>query len=215
MKAFACVLLCTMAAAVSADSFDTELDSAADPRLFIANFTSSLIQVNATILAYGLIAVALIGAALVALSFALTSGAAPADEAYGSNYGQYSQYSQYARSAQNGFFDGMNIVQWISMLQDVYEKFDYNDLDCQKRLICEVMREPEYYGTVAQKFKTGFAYAKYLEVLDLPDDMRELLDEYMDANSRADQQKSCDDFFTCPYSIRDSMKRNIADSNNL
>jgi len=214
MKAFACVLLCTLAAAVSADSFDTELDSTSDPRLFIANFTSSLIQVNATILAYGLIAVALVGAVLVALSFALTSGSV-ADETYGSNYGQYSQYSQYARSAQNGFFDGMNIVQWISMLQDVYEKFDYNDLDCQKRLICEVMREPEYYGTVAQKFKTGFQYAKYLEVLDLPDDMRELLDEYMDANSRADQQKTCDDFFTCPYSIKDSMKRNIADSNNL
>jgi len=130
------------------------------------------------------------------------------------DYENYDPYAEY-RSAQNGFFDGMNIVQWISMLQDVYEKFDYNDLDCQKRLICEVMREPEYYGTVAQKFKTGFAYAKYLEVLDLPDDMRELLDEYMDANSRADQQKSCDDFFTCPYSIRDSMKRNIADSNNL
>merc|ERR1712045_948660 len=30
---------------------------------------------------------------------------------------------------------GLNIIQWISMLQDLYEKFDYNDLDCQKRLI--------------------------------------------------------------------------------
>jgi len=219
MKAYqsALVLLFTLAAAVSAqdvNSFDTELDSAADPRLFIANFTSSLIQVNSTLLAYALIGVAIIGAVLVAVSF-LFLETANAGESYGSSYGQYSQYSQYSRSAQNGFFDGMNIVQWISMLQDVYEKFDYNDLDCQKRLICEVMREPDFYGTVAQKFKTGFQYAKYLEVLDLPDDMRELLDEYMDANSRADQQKSCDDFFTCPYSIKDSMKRNIADTNNL
>jgi hypothetical protein len=88
-------------------------------------------------------------------------------------------------------------------------------LDCQKRLICEVMSEPDYYGSVAKKFKTGFQYAKYLEVLDLPDDMRELLDEYMDANARADQQKTCDDFFTCDYSIKDSMKRNVADTNNL
>ena len=64
-------------------------------------------------------------------------------------------YNQ-TRSAPNGFFDGINIIQWISMLQDVYDKFDYNDLDCQKRLICEVMREPDYYGSVAQKFKTGF-----------------------------------------------------------
>jgi len=214
MKALqtACVLLFTLACA-QADSYDVELDSAADPRLFIANFTSSLIQVNATILAYGLIAVAIIGAVLVAISFLFleTANASDSSYGYGSSYNSY----QYARSAQHGFFEGMNIVQWISMLQDVYEKFDYNDLDCQKRLICEVMREPEYYGTVAQKFKTGFQYAKYLEVLDLPDDMRELLDEYMDANSRADQQKTCEEFFTCPYSIKDSMKRNIGDSNNL
>merc|ERR1719204_923014 len=220
MKSFqsALVLLFTLAAAVSAqdvNSFDTELDSAADPRLFIANFTSNLIQVNSTLLAYALIGVAIIGAVLVAISFLFLETANAGESGSYGSYGQYSQYSQYSRSAQNGFFDGMNIVQWISMLQDVYEKFDYNDLDCQKRLICEVMREPEYYGTVAQKFKTGFQYAKYLEVLDLPDDMRELLDEYMDANSRADQQKSCDDFFTCPYSIKDSMKRNVADTNNL
>lgn len=126
-----------------------------------------------------------------------------------------SLYGAQYRSATDYGMNGLNIIQWISMLQDVYEKFDYNDLDCQKRLICEVMREPEYYGTVARKFKTGFQYAKYLEVLNLPDDMRELLDEYLDANNRAEQQKECEDFFTCPYSLKDSMKRNIADTNNL
>ena len=52
-------------------------------------------------------------------------------------------------------------------------------------------------------------YAKYLEVLSLPDDMRELLDEYLDANSRAEQQKACEEFFQCPYSIKDSVKRNL------
>jgi len=125
--------------------------------------------------------------------------------AYGDAYNQ----AQY-RSANDGYdFNGLNIIQWISMLQDLYEKFDYNDLDCQKRLICEVMREPEYYGNMAQKFKSGFQYAKYLEVLSLPDDMRELLDEYLDANSRADQQKECAEFFQCPYSIKDSVKRNL------
>ena len=38
----------------------------------------------------------------------------------------------------------------------VYEKFDYNDLECQKKLICEVMKEPEYFGNVSQKMKSGF-----------------------------------------------------------
>ena len=38
----------------------------------------------------------------------------------------------------------------------VYEKFDYNDLECQKKLICEVMREPEYFGNMSAKLKSGF-----------------------------------------------------------
>jgi len=135
--------------------------------------------------------------------------------AYDAQYAGYAQSQAQYRSANDGYdYNGLNIIQWISMLQDLYEKFDYNDLDCQKRLICEVMREPDYYGNMAQKFKSGFQYAKYLEVLSLPDDMRELLDEYLDANSRAEQKKACEEFFQCPYSIKDSVKRNLS-SNSL
>lgn len=63
-----------------------------------------------------------------------------------------------SRSNDNGFdfASSLNVIQWISMLQELYEKFDYNDLECQKRLICEVMKEPEAYGATAMKFKTGF-----------------------------------------------------------
>jgi hypothetical protein len=215
MKAIllACVLL-GLAAQSYAEEADVEQVHNNEARFFFFNSTGSaqtLSLVGATIL------ILVIGY-LVFASVSTTSNSYynrndfEQYDPYAETYGQYN--GQY-RSAPSGFFDGMNIIQWVSMLQDVYEKFDYNDLDCQKRLICEVMREPDYYGSVAKKFKTGFQYAKYLEVLDLPDDMRELLDEYMDANSRADQQKTCDEFFTCPYSIRDSMKRNIADTNNL
>jgi len=127
-------------------------------------------------------------------------------------YAAYAQQAQY-RSSGDGFnYSGLNVIQWITMLQDLYERFDYNDLDCQKRLICEVMKEPQNYGDMAIKFKSGFQYAKYLEVLSLPDDMRELLDEYLDANSRAEQQKACEEFFQCPYSIKDSVKRNLSDN---
>ena len=44
----------------------------------------------------------------------------------------------------------------IKFLAKVYEKFDYNDLECQKKLICEVMREPEYFGNMSSKLKSGF-----------------------------------------------------------
>ena len=41
-------------------------------------------------------------------------------------------------------------------MQEMYSDFDYNDLECQKKIICEVMKEPDYFGSAAQKFKTGF-----------------------------------------------------------
>ncbi|XP_040580810.1 uncharacterized protein [Lepeophtheirus salmonis] len=198
-------------AMVSAEEFDSELtEMEADPRLFFVNFTSSLIQVNSTLLAYGLLFLAVLGAGAVALYYLyLESQNGSSYDAYGSSNSNYNY--NYARSSNDAFeFNHLNILQWISLLQEVYEKFDYNDLECQKRLICEVMKEPTYYGTAAQKFKNGFQYAKYLEVLSLPDDMRELLDEYMDANNRADQSKECSEFFDCPYSIKDSVKRNLS-----
>merc|ERR1712223_1617770 len=125
-----------------------------DPRLFFVNFTSSLVAVNTTLLAYGLISLAIVGAAAVALYYLyLESQSSSSYGSYGSN--AYSNYNyNYARSANDGYdYNGLKIIQWISMHQDLYEKFDYNDLDCQKRLICEVMREPEYYGNMAQKVK--------------------------------------------------------------
>merc|ERR1712072_560865 len=53
----------------------------------------------------------------------------------GSQYSRYGQdyanggygYQNQARSAPEGM-NVMNVIQWISMLQEVYEKFDYNDL---------------------------------------------------------------------------------------
>merc|ERR1712158_109522 len=135
----------------------------------------------------------------------------------GSQYSRYGQdysnggygYQNQARSAPEGM-NVMNVIQWISMLQEVYEKFDYNDLECQKKLICEVMREPEYFGNMSGKLKSGFQMARYLEVLNMPDDFRELLDEYLDASERSDGQKACEEFFQCPYSIKESVKRNFS-----
>jgi len=215
MKAFMLALVLMAGSAMAEDQYEL-YQQEQGARFFSFNASDSsttLVLLGALILIGSLVALATVGGAGLG---GLIPSAYNRNDQYQQGQYQYdqAQYQQY-RSNNNGFLDGLNIVSWISMLQDVYEKFDYNDLDCQKRLICEVMKEPGFYGAVAQKFKTGFQYAKYLEILDLPDDMRELLDEYMDANSRADQQKNCEEFFTCPYSIKDSMKRNVADTNNL
>lgn len=201
--------MCLLAAA-RADDLDaslTDLETAGDARLFFVNFTSSLIQVNATILAYGLIAIAIAGAAAIALYYLFLESQNSSSSSYGSYGNQYSQYN-YARSADDMPYQmNFKILEWISLMKDLYENFDYNDLDCQKRLICEVMKEPEFYGNVAKKFKAGFEYASFLDYVSIPDDMRELLDEYMDANARADQQKECAEYFPCNFSVKDQFAK--------
>merc|ERR1712018_716215 len=67
MKAF--LVLLAMVAYASAEDLQAYADEAADARLFFVNFTSSLVQVNTTILAYGLIFLAIVGAAAVALYY--------------------------------------------------------------------------------------------------------------------------------------------------
>merc|ERR1711956_103844 len=58
MKVF--LTLLALCAAASADDFDLS-EAEADPRLFFVNFTSSLVAVNTTLLAYGLIFLAIVG----------------------------------------------------------------------------------------------------------------------------------------------------------
>jgi len=205
-------MLMMVEAVVAVEHFDLVEEEESEPRLLFANYTSSLLSVNSTILAYALLALAMGGAAAVALYYLYLESASSSSSSYGQAYAHeqtYDYYSQQARSAPEGM-NVMNVIQWISMLQEVYEKFDYNDLECQKKLICEVMREPEYFGNMSGKLKSGFQMARYLEVLNMPDDFRELLDEYLDASERSDGQKACEEFFQCPYSIKDSVKRNFS-----
>ena len=100
MKGFLALLL-FVAAAHADGELDAELDDyAGDARLFFVNFTSSLIQVNATLLAYGLIFLAIVGAAAVALYYLFLESQSSGGSGYGSygsasGYGQ--AYGQYAR----------------------------------------------------------------------------------------------------------------------
>ena len=83
-------LILAFAVMAHADEFDLE-SVEGDARLFFVNFTSSLVQVNATILAYGLIFLAIVGAAAVALYYLY-----PESQSSSSGYGSYgSSYQNY------------------------------------------------------------------------------------------------------------------------
>ena len=101
MKYWALSILCLACSAYAyEDLLDSELaEVEADPRLFFVNFTSSLVQVNATILAYGLLFLAIVGAAAVALYYLYLESASGSSGGYGQSYGSqgYGSYQNYAR----------------------------------------------------------------------------------------------------------------------
>lgn len=87
-----CLLL--VAAVRANDEYSEMQELSADPRIFFVNFTSSLVQVNATILTYALIALAVIGAAAIALYY-LFLESQNSSGGYGYGYNSYSQGNQY------------------------------------------------------------------------------------------------------------------------
>jgi hypothetical protein len=194
------------------EPFDTELmqeDAFGAITFFNTSNTASGITLIGALILLGVIAYLIwAGGLLFAGGNSGGSGSGYSSGYNRNGQGEYDPYAQPQYRSNNDAEPSFNVLHWISILQDLYEKFDYNDLECQKKVICEVMKEPDFYGTSARKFKDGFQYAKYLEVLSLPDDMRELLDEYLDANARSSSQKSCEEFFKCPYSIKESMSKN-------
>ena len=43
----------------------------------------------------------------------------------------------------------------LSVASDLYGKLTYDDLDCQKKIICEFMDEPEMFGQLGIKKTTS------------------------------------------------------------
>ena len=99
MKSIVSTIVLLMAVVAVKAEDDELVDMAADPRIFFVNFTSSLVQVNATILTYALIALAVLGAAAIALYYLfLESQNSSSGYGYSDGYGQSSGYNyQYAR----------------------------------------------------------------------------------------------------------------------
>jgi len=153
--------LATLASSTSAFSIEgltselglSEALMEGEPRVFFANYTSGLLAVNSTILLYALAAAGVVGAVMLAL-YLLAN--APARSGYGSSYSEYEGgYARGFRSSSSGY----DILTLISVASDLYGKLTYDDLDCQKKIICEFMDEPEMFGSGASKVKTGVQYA--------------------------------------------------------
>jgi len=100
-------------------------------------------------------------------------------------------------------WEKFSILDWISIGQETWEKFNPADADCQLRLICEVHQNTGKFGHAAQKMVDVFSYLQFIEVLSLPDEIKALVEEWLNAADRGrNGQKDCGEIFqTCDYSV--------------
>merc|ERR1712212_468288 len=190
--AVAGVLLC--AAAARANELASVYDEAEpDPRFFFNNNTPSL-SVSFPSLIYGLFALLALGLLAAVLSFYLF-GSSGEDTGYSSS--SYSSYGS-ARAAASAdpysaIWEKMSVLDWIAMMEEMYRKFDATSMECQQRLVCELHQNENTWGTTARKMNDAFSYLQYLELLNLPTEVRVLLDDYLEAaNKGRTSSDSCE-----------------------
>jgi len=160
----------------------------------------------ASLLASGLITLLGLGA-LGFLLYSLFAGGGGSgySGSGGSGYGGGSSYSSYRRSFDPYSIDWekFSILDWIAIGQEAWEKFDPADADCQLRLICEVHQNTSKFGLAAQKMVDVFSYLQFLEVLSLPDEVKVLVEEWLNAADMGrNNRKECGEIFqTCDFSV--------------
>jgi len=187
-----------------------KIDNDESNRFFIVttNATEVGIGLNRFLLSVGGILALL---AILALVLFYYEGAS-ANDSYG--YSGYSDYnSGYARKSSYDPYaidwDKFSIVDWLSIGEEAYRKFDPSDLNCQKRLICEIHQNTSKFGAAASKMVDFFSYLHYAEVLRLPEQFRTLVQEYMDAAERGrTMKKECGEVYDmCDFSVKNMVDK--------
>ncbi|XP_043228574.1 uncharacterized protein LOC122385256 isoform X3 [Amphibalanus amphitrite] len=183
-----------------------------DPRFFLFNTSDLSISLNSVLAG----ALALLGglallAGLAYLLFLLSGDSGTGYSGYsGQDYAStgYTSYSS-GRSASgsdpySAIWDNLSVLDWIAMMEEVYRKFDANKMECQQRVVCELHQNENTWGSTARKMNDAFGYLQYLELLNLPADLRVVLDQYLEAANRGrSSQKSCEELYAnCEFSVK-------------
>jgi len=186
------------------------------PRIFLNLTETSYITLNTSLLLFSAGILLWSVAAGLALYYLLTLHTAESggyDNTgydYGSTGGGYGgrkfhgSYDPYAID-----WDKFSIVDWLSIGEEAYRKFDPSDLNCQKRLICEIHQNTSKFGAAASKMVDFFSYLHYAEVLRLPEQFRTLVQEYMDAAERGrTMKKECGEVYDmCDFSVKNMVDK--------
>ncbi|XP_037089853.1 uncharacterized protein LOC119110220 [Pollicipes pollicipes] len=197
------------ACAAAAEVTDSAMDEL-DPRFLFIN-TTNLVPLSSSALLAGLGSLVMLVLFGLLIWLVISLVIPKFDDGYDS-YGSYGGYSgsshsgYQARSADpySAIWDNLSVLDWIAMMEELYRKFDATKMECQQRLVCELHQNENTWGTTARKMNDAFGYLQYLELLNLPADLRTVLDQYLEAaNKGRTSQKSCEDMYAgCEFSMK-------------
>ncbi|XP_069943720.1 uncharacterized protein [Cherax quadricarinatus] len=196
------------------DEYPLATDPATDGpegKLFFVTTNTTTVTVGYASFILGVTSVIALGV-LLAIAYFYTAG--DDFESYGN-----SGYSSRRRSDNNSWkasfdpyaidWEKFSILDWIAIGEEAWRKFDPADLECQKRLICEIHQNTSRFGAPAARLVDLFSYLQYAEVLSLPDEFKALIEEYNDAADRGRSlQKDCGEVYTtCDFSVKKIMDK--------
>lgn len=132
-----------------------------------------------------------------------SSGGSGGYGGYGSTGGSYG----YARSSDRVDWDSLKVLDYISMMEEMWRKFDVKEMACQKRVLCELHQNEAALGPAATKIVNMFGYLRYLSLLSLPAEVKAMMEDYLDAadKGRTLRDQTCGQVFDgCQFSIKET-----------
>merc|ERR1712047_76635 len=118
----------------------------------------------------------------------------------------YDQYQQTFRGRKDyGVWKNIaKIPQWLTLAYDMYETSSdlLNDLDCQKKAICEVYQNALELGEISKRARHSLDFLDSASVLSVPEEFLDIIDEFTDAQQAGKANEfQCQDLYRCPNSL--------------
>jgi len=185
-----------------------------DARLLFANFTSSLLIVNSTLLTYA--ALALLGlAGLAYLFYFLTTQQSSSGGGYGSSSGGYgSQYSndeygRFRRDAEDS--DWIRILTLLGLSAELYNDLTQENINnnCPSKLVCQALESRDLLG-----YEDSYIRKIYQLLTSLH--FKPVMEDDLNHNQLTEENSICSSkYFECEMSLISSLQKLKEERKNI
>ncbi|KAB7495910.1 hypothetical protein Anas_12661 [Armadillidium nasatum] len=106
-------------------------------------------------------------------------------------------------------WEKFSILDLIKAGEEIWSQFNPTDVECQKRLICEIHQNSGDLGPTAEQIVDWFSYLSYTKVMTMPKKMQKIVNEYLEAADKGlEENVDCgNEYFRCKFSLKKLAKK--------